>query len=45
MYWMSGVQLLAGAVMGFFSLPLHSDQLWDPPSLLSSGYWGLLHQV
>jgi hypothetical protein len=25
---------------GFFLLPLCSDQLWDPPSLLYSGYRG-----
>jgi hypothetical protein len=25
---------------GFFFWPLHPDQLWDPPSLLSNGYWG-----
>jgi len=22
------------------SLPPHPDQLWDPCSLLSNGYWG-----
>jgi len=22
----------------FFSLPLHPNQVWDPPSILSSGY-------
>jgi hypothetical protein len=25
----------------FFSSPQHPDWLWCPPSLLSSGYWGL----
>jgi hypothetical protein len=25
-----------------FSSPLRPDRLWDPPSLVSSGYWGLL---
>jgi len=30
---------------GFFSSPLHPDQLWGLPSLLSSGYWGLFPQV
>jgi hypothetical protein len=26
----------------FFSSPCHPDQFWDPPSLLSNGYWGSL---
>jgi hypothetical protein len=37
---MTRVQFPAGTGI-FFSLPLHPDQLWSPPSLLSSGYWGL----
>jgi len=27
---------------GFFSLPLHLDQLWNPPSLSSSRYLRVL---
>jgi len=35
---MTGVQFQKG----LFLLPLHSDQLWVPLSLLSNEYWGLL---
>jgi len=34
----------SGRGQDFFSLPLHSDQLWGPPSLPSNGYWGLFPQ-
>jgi hypothetical protein len=41
--WTTGVQFLAGAMMGFiFSMPPRPDQLWDPHSLLFKGYRGLL---
>jgi hypothetical protein len=33
-----GVRVLVGA--RFFSSPLHSDQFWGPPNLLSNGYRG-----
>jgi len=37
---MTRVQFLAGARMGFFSLPPHLDKLWGPCSLLSNGCEG-----
>jgi hypothetical protein len=38
---LTGVQLSAGAIMGFFSLHHRiQDWLWCPPSLLSNGYRG-----
>jgi len=38
---MTRVQFLAERQGIFFSLPLHPDWLWGPPSLLSNGYQGL----
>jgi len=29
---------------GIFLSPPRQDRAWDPPSLLSNGYWGLLHR-
>jgi len=40
---MTRVQFLAWARI-FFSLTPHPDLLWDPPSCLSNGYWGLYPQ-
>jgi len=41
--WPVRVQFPTGATMGFFSLPpLHPDQHWGLPSLLSSGCQKLL---
>jgi hypothetical protein len=37
-----GVQVLVGARI--FISPRHPDRLWDPPSLLSGGYWGFFPQ-
>jgi len=28
--------------MMFFSLQLHPDWIWDPPNILTNGYWRLL---
>jgi len=41
MGWTTEVQFVAGATMSFSSLP-HPNRLWVSPSLLSSGYLGLL---
>jgi hypothetical protein len=32
-------------LFGSLSSPLHPDQIFFPSSLLSNGYWGLLHHV
>jgi hypothetical protein len=40
-YGLGGWGLIPGRCKRFFSFPQHPDQLWGPPSLLSSGYWGL----
>jgi len=39
MGWMTEVWFPAGTGI-FFSSPPCPDQLWGPPTLLSSGYWG-----
>jgi hypothetical protein len=33
-----GVRVPVGS--RFFSSPCRPDRLWDPPNLLSNGYWG-----
>jgi hypothetical protein len=40
--WTTGVRFPASEGREFFSSPPHPDQLWDPPSILSSGYRGYL---
>jgi hypothetical protein len=41
-YGLDGRGSITGRSKKCFSTPQHSDQLWDPPSLLSNGYRGAL---
>jgi len=34
--------LIPGGGWEFFSSTARPDRLWDPPSLLSNSYWGLV---
>jgi hypothetical protein len=40
----AGRLMLEIEVRDLFTTPQRADRMWDPPSLLSNGYWGLFTQ-
>jgi hypothetical protein len=43
-YGLDGRDSIPGRDKRFVSTPQRPDRLWGPPSLLSNGYWGLIHR-